>query len=122
MMSYAVYKSIHLLGLLMTFMSLGALLFHSMLNQGKAHSFRKPVVISHGVGLFLMLLGGFGMLARLGIHSPWPHWVTAKVVIWVILGGIIAVFYRKPQLSKFLWLAVLVLGFLAAYLATWKPI
>jgi hypothetical protein len=71
--------------------------------------------------MVLVLLGGFGMLARLGIHWPWPGWVLGKVIIWIILGGIIALIYRLPHVGKALWYIVLLLGTLAAYLAIMKP-
>ncbi len=121
MISFAVYKNIHLIGILMVFLALGGLLLHRINGGTKDHSWRKPVAITHGVGIFLILLGGFGMLARLGIFWAWPGWVTGKVLIWVILGGLIAVIFRKPALAKPLWWTTIVLGGLAAYLAGTKP-
>jgi hypothetical protein len=71
--------------------------------------------------MVLVLLGGFGMLARLGIHWPWPGWVVGKIIIWIILGGIIALIYRLPNAGKALWYIVLLLGAFAAYLAIMQP-
>jgi hypothetical protein len=61
------------------------------------------------------------MLARLGIHWPWPGWVLVKVVIWIILGALGAVAARKTTLAQPLWWMTIVLGGLAAYVAGNKP-
>ena len=105
MIPFAVYKNIHLIGMMMVFLALGGLLLHRINGGTQDHAWRKPVAITHGVGIFLILLSGFGMLARLGIFWGWPGWVTGKVLIWVILGGLIAVILRKPTLAKPLWWA-----------------
>ena len=121
MIPFVVYKNIHLIGVFMVLMALGGLLLHSITGGTKEHLWRKPVGVTHGIGVFLILLGGFGMLARLGISWSWPGWVTGKVFIWVILGGLIAVIFRKPALAKPLWWITIALGGLAAYLAINKP-
>ena len=121
-MSYEFYKLVHVLGILMVFVSLGGLLLF-VINNGNRESnvWRKQVAITHGVGIFLVLLGGFGMLAKLGINWPWPGWIIAKFVIWLVLGGALTLIYKKPELGKVLWALILVLGFGAAYLAGMKP-
>lgn len=122
MIAYTIYKLVHLLGIFMVFLAFGAMIHH-VVNQGKRETtvWRKQVAITHGVGVFLILLGGFGMLARLGIHWPFPGWVFAKVVIWAVFGGLIAVVYRKPGAARSLWLLLLALGVAATYLALMKP-
>lgn len=121
MIPIPVYKNIHFIGIFMVLMALGGLLLHAINGGTQAHAWRKPIAITHGVGLFLILLGGFGMLARLGIFSSWPGWVAGKVAIWVILGGLIAVIFRKPTLAKPLWWITIILAALAAYLGVNKP-
>jgi len=121
MIPIPVYKNIHFIGIFMVLMALGGLLLHAINGGTQAHAWRKPIAITHGVGMFLILLGGFGMLARLGIYWSWPGWVAGKVVIWVILGGLIAVIFRKPTLAKPLWWLTLALAALAAYLGINKP-
>lgn len=121
MISVAVYKNIHLIGVFMVLMALGGMLLHRINGGMQQHAWRKPVAITHGVGLLLVLLGGFGMLARLGIFWPWPGWVTVKVIIWIVLGALVTLIFRKPTLAKPLWWMTIVLAGLAAYLAGNKP-
>ena len=120
-MPYEFYKTLHFAGILLVFVSTGALIYHAKLGQGKPHPLRKLAVISHGVGMFFILLAGFGLLARLGMATAMPNWVYAKLVIWAILGGSIILFYKKPNWAGTFWFGTIILGVLAAYLATWKP-
>lgn len=116
---YPIYKLIHLLGLFLVFLSLGGLITHAI-NSGEAdHPWRKGAVITHGVGMLLALLGGFGALAKLGMH--WRGWVIAKIVIWVLVGALPFLLRRKPGLGKPLWIGTVVLVLAAAALAIYKP-
>jgi hypothetical protein len=118
-MSYEFYKVLHLLGLTLVCMSLGGIMLFAINGGAKAtNSFRKGVMITHGVGLLLLLVAGFGMLAKLGIHGI-PTWVGGKLVIWLALGAFVALAY-KQQLAKRLWVAVPVLVVIAAWLASAK--
>lgn len=122
MIPYSVYKIVHLVGVFMILTSLSALTLHVGLGGGRVHSWRKLVAGTHGVGLLLALVGGFGLLARLGIgHGGLPGWVWAKLAIWATFGGIITVILRKAEWSKALWFTILFLGGLGAYLANYKP-
>lgn len=121
-MPAAVYKVIHILGILMLFLSYGGILIHTI-NGGTRDTnvWRKPLAITHGLGLLLVILGGFGLLAKLGIHWPWPGWVITKIGIWVVFGGIVGIAARRPAMVQPLWWLLLLLGTLAAYLAGTKP-
>ena len=113
-MSYQIYKLTHYAGLFLILISLGAYAF------GAAAS-NKAKAMGHGIGLVLMLVGGFGMLARLQISWPFPGWAIGKVLIWLAFGGSIAVFKRRllpPTIGLGL---MLVLGLVAAGLAIYKP-
>jgi hypothetical protein len=120
-MSYEFYKALHLLGLTLTLLSFGGILMFAINGGTKAsNQFKKGVMISHGVGLLLLLVAGFGMLAKLQIHS-FPTWVLLKVIIWVVFGGLIAVAY-KQNLAKKVWLLIPALVVLATILANSKPV
>lgn len=122
MFSYQVYKLVHLFGIFLTIVSLGSMYLHAM-NGGtkETNPSKKLMSISHGLGLFLVLLGGFGMLARLNLMQHMPGWVIAKLVIWVVLGGALAIPARAPQYARPLYFAIPILGVLAGYFAIYKP-
>ena len=122
MISYSAYKIIHLVGVLMVFLALGGVLTHAINGGTKSHSWRKPIAITHGIGLVLSLVGGFGLLARLGIvHGGLPGWVMAKLGIWVLFAALIGIVSRKPGYAKSIWPLIIILGATAAYLAGSKP-
>ena len=120
-MPYNVYKIIHLIGVLLTFMALGGAILLSINPQATNKKLRKWVGIHHGVGIVLALVGGFGLLARLQIHTPWPGWIYAKIGIWLVVIVLLPLALRKPQAAKGLWFGLIVLGGVAAYLAGYKP-
>ncbi len=122
MISYSIYKIIHLTGVLMVFLSLGGVAMHAINKGTKDHSWKKPVAITHGLGLLLSLVGGFGLLARLGVmHGTLPGWVLTKLGIWFTFAILIGVLIRKPSLAKPIWVLTILLGGVAAYLAGSKP-
>lgn len=119
-MSYEVYKITHLIGIFMVMIALGGVTTYAINGGDKSSNrFRKALGITHGVGLVLALVAGFGLLARLQIG--WPGWVFGKLIIWVILGVLSAVAYRLGTRGQALWYVVILLGALAAYLAVMKP-
>ena len=122
MLSYQVYKIVHFLGMFMLFSSLGGLSLH-VLNGGDkgSNKARKLMAATHGIGLFLILLGGFGMLARLGLTDGLPPWIHVKLTVWVLLGALLALPYRVPAASKLVWFGAPLLGIVAAYIALYKP-
>lgn len=115
MISLAVYKWVHFIGIFMLFSAFGGLVVASQYEEAKK-AFRKRLALLHGGGLFLILLGGFGMLARLGVKEL-PVWIYYKLGIWLVLGGMFMLFKRRPQGSKIYGAIVLALGALAAYIA-----
>ncbi len=122
MIALQVYKVIHLAALFLAFATLGGLALTVANGATKETSrVRRLIAVTHGVAMFFVLLGGFGMLARLGLISGFPLWVWAKIVIWVLVGALLALPYRKPQLAKPIFFLLPVLGGLAAWFAIYKP-
>ncbi|MEW6056635.1 MAG: hypothetical protein AB1540_08465 [Bdellovibrionota bacterium] len=124
MISYPVYKVIHLTGILMIFLSLGGALLRaaSPSTQTQEKKLRKQIAITHGVGLFLALLGGFGLLARIGVvHGQLPGWVWGKLSIWVFMALALFAAKKLGAQSRALWWLALGLGGTAAWLAGYKP-
>ena len=122
-MSPEVYKLIHLAGIFMVFMSIGGLALHA-LNGGtkESNGARRLVSITYGVGLLLILLGGFGWLGAAGVMAAgMPGWTWAKLGIWLAIGALLALPTVKPEMSRIAWIAAPILGILGAWLARTKP-
>lgn len=119
---YFIYKLVHFIGLFLMIMAMSGMIHHAI-NGGKKEldKLRKQAMISHGVGSFLVLLGGFGMMARLGLTDGLPGWIIAKLAIWTVVSGAVAMIYRAEQLQRALWWGLLALLSLAAYLGIIKP-
>jgi hypothetical protein len=122
-MPYPVYKLLHFLGIFMVLTVLAAASMHVLRGGARMDNpYRKAMGAAHGVGAFLILLGGFGMLARLGIaHGGLPQWIYFKLAIWVVLSGAVAVVYRGPGLARTVLFAVPLLAVLAGAIALYKP-
>ena len=119
-MSLTTYNLIHVLGLAAVLVSLGGLTtLVAGGNDPRETGQRGLLMALHGVGMILLIVAGFGMLARLGI-SGMPSWVWMKLVIWIILGVIPFWIRRSPGVAKpLIWLLPL-LPFAAAYLALYR--
>lgn len=121
-MSLAAYKVIHILSMMLMFTALGGLLLASRAGVTTGAS-RKTAGITHGIAMILLLVSGFGALARIGLSNPaiWPAWLWGKALLWLVFGGIIVLIRRAPRSSTLLWWLLPLLGGLAAYLALYKP-
>ncbi|MCI0454804.1 MAG: hypothetical protein L0Y68_07400 [Candidatus Dadabacteria bacterium] len=119
MVSYEAYTVIHILGIMLLLLSLGAYLILSMNKSVKG---KKLAAITHGIAILIILVAGFGLLARIGYMSVnnWPLWAWLKLAIWLILALIIIPIKRMPNLIPVLWFLIPILGALAAYLAIYK--
>lgn len=118
-MSYEFYKWVHMLGIFCLFASLAAIWGLHYPNRATDKKERRPLALIHGFGMVFVLISGFGMLARL--HLGMQGWVYGKLLIWVAMGGTIALARRKPKLGIKLICGWVVLGALAAYLGIFKP-
>ncbi|MGD9573327.1 MAG: hypothetical protein AB7V62_15700 [Thermoleophilia bacterium] len=123
MISYTVYKLVHLFGMFMVFSVLGGIALHALNGGTKQDNVGRTLVAAlHGTALFLILLGGFGMLARLGIvQGGLPGWIYAKLAIWVALPFVGMLPYRRPASAKWVLLALPCIGLLAGIIALTKP-
>lgn len=122
MISLEIYKLIHIIAALVTFAALGGLTLTVANGATKQSSgVRRLIAITHGVAVFLILLGGFGALARLGIAGGLPGWIYVKLVVWLLVAAFVVLPYRRPDLARTLFWVLPVLGTVAVAMALWKP-
>ncbi len=114
MISYEIYKVIHLSSL-------------ALLLTGFAVQFfgvkTKAFKILTGVATLFVLVSGMGLMARLGIGhgQAWPVWIFVKFAIWFIIGvGSAVVVKRAPQLGSISYMIMMILFVLAAVTANFK--
>ena len=126
MIPYATYKVVHYAGVFLLLAGLSALLARAAVLHGRGDAAVDPwgrrLIAVHGLALFLILLGGFGMLARLDVTEglALPSWIWAKLGIWVALGAL-AVARRRAGLATPALFVVPVLAVLAGWIALYKP-
>jgi hypothetical protein len=114
MIPYEHYKLLHIVTILLFF----------MLATASFYIPKKSKVMAGWIGIlaFLILLGGMGLMARLGIARDWPAWTIGKVVVWFLLiGGAHMIAKRVPNPSRVgIWF-LSICGIAAAALAIYKP-
>jgi hypothetical protein len=122
-MSLVAYRLLHIFSMMLLFTSLGGLLLASRAGITTGVS-RKTAGMTHGIALILLLITGFGALAKTGLSNPglWPAWLWIKALIWLVFGGVIVLIRRSPNASTLLWWILPLLGALAAYMALYKPV
>jgi hypothetical protein len=116
-MDYSVYKIIHYIGIFTLMFSLGSIFT----------KYDKRAVMGHGIALFLILLGGFGMQAKMKdayvaqFDTGFPNWMIVKLVIWLIFGAAVALAKRGVLKGATAWIVMIALAVCAAYLGLMKP-
>ncbi len=124
MFSREFYEVLHIIGIAFMFVVIGGVSIHAANGGTKAVSTtRKLVSIVHGIGALLVLVGGFGMLARMGFQhgANFPGWLWVKIVIWLVLSTIMLMPYRKPALARPFFIVLPLLAGVAVYMALYKP-
>jgi len=104
----------------MVFIAYGGMIVRGV--TGSDHKgLRRLGAMTSGIGLFLILLGGFGLLAVKGYVWVWAAWIIIKAVIWFALGGIIVLINRKPEMAQITWWLTILLGVIAILMVVLKP-
>ena len=121
-MSYMTYKVLHLLGVFFLAFSVGGMILASLSTRSDLPAgVRKLAAITHGIALVILLVTGFGALAKLGITGGIPGWVWAKLLIWLIFGASTVLIRKWKGNENVLWIAFPLLATLSGWLALTKP-
>ena len=123
-MPYPIYKLIHLLGIFLLLTTLAIACTHLLRGGTRADLPRRRALgVTHGTASFLILLGGFGMLARLGIvEGGLPGWILLKLGIWLILSAALALGLRATAGARAVLIGTPLLALMAAAIAIYKPL
>jgi len=112
------YKVLHLIGIIMLFLSIGGAVIRAAANQ-QNEKLEKFVLINHGISLLIIVVAGFGLLAKLGMI--FTGWVVVKIIIWLLMAVIILPIKKMPEKKSVWWYTALILGAIAAFMAIYKP-
>jgi hypothetical protein len=124
MLPYGFYKVLHVFGIALTLVALGGMTVHALNGGLKVENAARRLLIGmHGAGVLFILVGGFGLLARIGFAhgSGFPFWLWVKLGLWTVFAVVAALPYRRPVMGRALLLALPVLAMAAAAMAVYKP-
>jgi len=123
LMSHAIathYYLLHFLGIMLVFSAYGALIARGMLGS-ESPALRKFGLMATGIGLTLMLVSGFGIIAKRPDFDYVAPWVIIKMVLFLALAGMQTLITRKPGMSQLWFWITIVIGAAAALVALYKP-
>ena len=120
-MSPVFWTVLHIAGMLLLFGALGGVA--ALAHAGAPATAGKLYRALHGVALLVLLVAGFGALAKLGLSSPgsWPAWVWGKLLIWLLFGASLTLLARAGRRAGIVLVGLALLGAVAAWLALTRP-
>lgn len=120
MLTYTFYKTLHLLFILCFFSTIGFISMRSDLMQ------KKMGKVMFGGLVFMILVGGMGLLKNIGIKhgEAFPLWVKIKLLNWVLLTFLISTLFKikTKEYRAFMVGIILLLAWFTVWVAIYKPL
>ena len=120
MISYEIYKLLHLFFILTLFSTLG---FAASATPFMATKLAK---IAFGLVSFLFFVSGMGLIARLGFKhgEGFPLWIYLKMGLWISLNIFVVLIFKLKNLKHkaIMALFVLLTGWGAVWVVLNKPV
>ncbi|MFT5291570.1 MAG: hypothetical protein ACI8QS_003817 [Planctomycetota bacterium] len=113
-MNENIYYVMHVLGIVL----LTAYTFQAFANPDPSK--KKGTLMMTGIFSVLVLVGGFGLKAKLEIEG-FPGWMIAKIGIWLVVSALSGMAFKGPGLAGLFRLITIVLVGAAVYLVHTKP-
>lgn len=120
MLSLEIYKILHIGSLVATLGAQAAMIGAISGGNLKKDGAIKFFSAVHGIGMVLLLISGFGMLARLN-YTSWPLWFYFKIALYLVVGGLMALIFRQGKLKYLLFMFIITFASIGAYLGIMKP-
>ena len=112
-MDYNFYKITHLVGISVLALGVGG-----MMAGGEK---RKTFAMLQGIGLLVMLVSGFGLLAKLKLSPYVPPFAIVKIALWLLIAMLPVIFRKlKTPLPAAILISLTLVGILA-WLGVTKP-
>lgn len=118
-MDYATLRIIHVTAIALTFIGLTGIMALKMAG-GAPLGKRLVFHISHGVGLITLIVTGFALAEKLGLHGA-PPWLMGKFVIWLLAAASMVLANRFYRFAGSIVIFFVILVGTAAWLAIVKP-
>lgn len=80
---------------------------------------RKSLLAASGIASLLVLISGFGLLAKLQVG--FPVWILVKLVCWFVVSGLAGVAFRKRALVRPLTILTVALSLTAVVMVYYRP-
>lgn len=120
-MSYQFYKVLHIIGLVLAAGGVGAIILQMQLSTERNFPKKKWALAVHGVGMLLIFVAGFGLMARTGmVGQDWPFWLNLKMGIWIFFAAAPSLAMRAPKARLWVWWVVPATLLVAIYSVVYK--
>lgn len=118
-MNYIHYKVLHLISIVLLFLSLGMIVV-SARGPHQSKSKKNLMYVFYGLAWLAVFVTSLGLVSVMGLHENFPTWGKLKTYIWLTIGLMPLIFWKWPKYKTALSVVTLILGFAAITLAVSK--